>query len=123
MINDNDSVKMQWQQVAPHTDHRLFMRLLLQPVSSKVVKGQRTIRATVMALFLGGADEVVTLMGKEFPALGLSKENCTELSWIDSVLWWSNFDNTTKPDALLDRDLNSASFLKRKSDYVQNPRI
>ncbi|KAG5057793.1 hypothetical protein AAZX31_05G093200 [Glycine max] len=123
-LDQNESATelvLQWQQVAPHTDHRLFMRLLLQPVSSKVVKGQRTIRATVMALFLGGADEVVTLMGKEFPALGLSKENCTELSWIDSVLWWSNFDNTTKPDALLDRDLNSASFLKRKSDYVQNP--
>ncbi|QCD83943.1 CO dehydrogenase flavoprotein-like [Vigna unguiculata] len=112
---------LQWQQVAPHTDYRLFMRLLLQPVSSKVVKGQKTIRATVIALFLGGADEVVTLMGKEFPTLGLSKENCTEMSWIDSVIWWANFDNTTKPDALLDRNVNSASFLKRKSDYVQKP--
>ncbi|XP_014490093.1 berberine bridge enzyme-like 21 [Vigna radiata var. radiata] len=112
---------LQWQQVAPHTDDRLFMRLLLQPVSSKVVKGQKTIRATVIALFLGGADEVVTLMRKEFPTLGLNKENCTEMSWIDSVLWWANFDNTTKPDALLDRNVNSASFLKRKSDYVQKP--
>jgi len=123
-MDKNESVTefvLQWQQVAPHTDDRLFMRLLLQPVSSKVVKGQKIVRATVMALFLGGADEVVTLMGKEFPTLGLSKEDCTELSWIDSVIWWSNFDNTTKPDALLDRNVNSASFLKRKSDYVQKP--
>ncbi|XP_061339385.1 berberine bridge enzyme-like 21 [Gastrolobium bilobum] len=112
---------LQWQQVAPHTDDRLFMRLLLQPVSSKVVKGQKTIRATVMALFLGGADEVVTLLGKEFPALGLNKGNCSEMSWIDSVLWWGNFDNDTKPDALLERNINNASFLKRKSDYVQKP--
>ncbi|KAJ1394878.1 FAD-binding, type 2 [Sesbania bispinosa] len=111
----------QWQQVAPHTDDRLFMRLLLQPVSSKVVKGQKTIKATVMALFLGGADELVTLLGKEFPALGLNKGNCSEMSWIDSVLWWGNFDNDTKPDVLLDRNINSASFLKRKSDYVQKP--
>ncbi|KAK7399743.1 hypothetical protein VNO78_10932 [Psophocarpus tetragonolobus] len=112
---------LQWQNVAPHTDDRLFMRLLLQPVSSKVVKKTKTIRATVMALFLGGADEVVTLMGKEFPALDLSKENCTEMSWIGSVLWWANFDNATKPQALLDRNVNSANFLKRKSDYVQKP--
>ncbi|KAL2343714.1 hypothetical protein Fmac_004999 [Flemingia macrophylla] len=123
-LDQNENVTelvLQWQQVAPHTDDRLFMRLLLQPVSSKVVKGQRTIRATVMALFLGGAGEVVTLLEKEFPLLGLSKDNCTEMSWIDSMLWWGNFDNTTKPDALLERDLNSASFLKRKSDYVQKP--
>ncbi|RDX68797.1 Berberine bridge enzyme-like 21, partial [Mucuna pruriens] len=121
-LDQNESATelvFQWQQVAPRTDERLFMRMLLQPVSSKVVKGQRTIRATVMALFLGGADEVVTLMAKQFPALGLSKENCTEMSWIGSVLWWGNFDNVTNVDVLLDRNVNSASFLKRKSDYVQ----
>ncbi|KAG7034775.1 Berberine bridge enzyme-like 21, partial [Cucurbita argyrosperma subsp. argyrosperma] len=64
------------------------MRLLLQPVSSKVKKGTRTVRASVVALFLGKSEEVVSLLGKEFPELGLLKENCIELSWIDSVLWW-----------------------------------
>ncbi|XP_004504724.2 berberine bridge enzyme-like 21 [Cicer arietinum] len=111
----------QWQQVAPHTDDRLFMRLLLQPVSSKVVKGEITVRATVMALFLGGADEIVTLLGKEFPSLGLNKEKCSEMSWIDSVLWWASFGNDSKPDVLLDRKIDSAKFFKRKSDYVQDP--
>ncbi|KAG4949004.1 hypothetical protein AAZX31_15G127100 [Glycine max] len=114
---------VQWQQVAPNTDDRLFMRLLLQPVSSKVVKGTRTVRASVVALFLGGANEVVSILAKEFPLLGLKKENCTEVSWIDSVLWWNDdnsLKNGDKPETLLDRNLNNAGFLKRKSDYVQN---
>ncbi|XP_020230812.1 berberine bridge enzyme-like 21 [Cajanus cajan] len=114
---------VQWQQVAPTTDERLFMRLLLQPVSSKVVKGTKTIRASVVALFLGEANEVVSILEKEFPLLGLKKENCTEGSWIDSVLWWNDDEslkNGDKPETLLDRNLNSAGFLKRKSDYVQN---
>ncbi|RYR64308.1 hypothetical protein HN873_010674 [Arachis hypogaea] len=122
-LEQNDTVTelvLQWQEVAPNTDDRLFMRLLLQPVSSKAVKGKKTVRATVMALFLGGADEVVTLLGKDFPLLGLKKENCSEMSWIDSVIWWANFDNGTKPEALLGRNY-SAEFLKRKSDYVQTP--
>ena len=113
---------VQWQQVAPNTDDRLFLRLLLQPVSSKVVKGTKTVRASVVALFLGGADEVVSILEKEFPLLGLKKENCTEMSWIDSVLWWNDDEslkNGDKPETLLDRNLNSAGFLKRKSDYVQ----
>ncbi|KAI4299747.1 hypothetical protein L6164_033176 [Bauhinia variegata] len=111
----------QWQQAAPRTDDRLFMRLQLQPVNSKVNRGQLTIRAYILALFLGGADELVSLLGKEFPLLGLTKENCTEMSWIDSVLWWASFPNGTSPEALLDRHLNSAKFLRRKSDYVQYP--
>ncbi|KAK7303592.1 hypothetical protein RJT34_14502 [Clitoria ternatea] len=114
---------LQWQQVAPTIDERLFMRLLIQPGSSKVVKGGKTIRASVVALFLGGADELVSITGKEFPLLGLRKENCTEGSWIESVLWWDDDEslkNGAKPETLLNRNLNSASFLKRKSDYVQN---
>ncbi|XP_037497126.1 berberine bridge enzyme-like 21 [Jatropha curcas] len=59
-------------------------------------------------------------VSKELPELGLKKEKCSEMSWIDSVVWWA-IDNATSPNALLDRDLNSAEFLKRKSDYVQNP--
>ncbi|KAF7842383.1 berberine bridge enzyme-like 21 [Senna tora] len=112
---------VQWQEVAPHVDERLFMRLLLRPVDSKIVKGQKTVRVSVVTLFLGGANELVTLLEKQFPALGLKKENCNETTWIDSVLWWTNYPLGTKPETLLDRNLNSADFLKRKSDYVQNP--
>ena len=74
-------------------------------------------------LFLGGADEVVSILEKEFPLLGLKKENCTEVSWIDFVSWWNDDEslkNGDKPKTLLDRNLNSTGFLKRKSDYVEN---
>ncbi|KAF1895380.1 hypothetical protein Lal_00044030 [Lupinus albus] len=108
---------VEWQKVAPTTNDGLFMRLLLQP-------GAKTIRASVVALFLGKADEVVSLMGKEFPTLGLKKEDCNETSWIGSVIWWNDedaFNKGAKPETLLDRKLNSAVFGKRKSDYVQKP--
>ncbi|KAI4299746.1 hypothetical protein L6164_033175 [Bauhinia variegata] len=120
-LEDNlTDLVVQWQQVAPRTDDRLFMRLILQPVDSKVNKGQLTIRASVVALFLGDADELVSLLRKEFPLLSLTKENCTEMSWIDSVMFWTNWPNGTLPEALLNRE-HSANFLKRKSDYVQHP--
>jgi FAD/FMN-containing dehydrogenase len=115
---------VQWQQVAPTTDDRVFMRLLLQPITSKVVKGTKTVRASVVALFLGRADEVVKILGKEFPRLGLKKKDCIELSWINAVLWYNNAEAYTsgaKPETLLDRNLNSAGWGKRKSDYVQKP--
>ncbi|XP_024046798.1 berberine bridge enzyme-like 21 isoform X2 [Citrus clementina] len=111
-------VVYKWQLVAPATDDNLFMRMLLQPVTRNK---KPTVRASIVALYLGGADSLVTLLAKDFPELGLKKENVMEMSWIQSVLWWANFDNGTSPNVLLDRDLNSADFLKRKSDYVQKP--
>ncbi|XP_044497620.1 berberine bridge enzyme-like 21 [Mangifera indica] len=117
---EEDATEMvyKWQLLAPKTDKNLFMRILLQPVTRNKTM---TVRATIVALHLGRADSLVSLLANDFPELGLKKENCMEMSWIDSVLWWSNFDYGTKPDALLERNLDKADFLKRKSDYVQKP--
>ncbi|XP_062095293.1 berberine bridge enzyme-like 21 [Humulus lupulus] len=114
-------VVSQWQQVAPTIDDNLFMRILVQPISSKVKKGTKTIRISVIAEYLGNANELVSLLGKEFPLLGLKKEDCKEMNWIDSVLFWANYVNGTSPNVLLDRLLNQARFGIRKSDYVQTP--
>ncbi|KAF3487037.1 hypothetical protein F2Q69_00057123 [Brassica cretica] len=106
-----------WQFVGPKTDRNLFMRMLIQPVTRNKVK---TVRATVVALFLGKADDVVSLLSKELPELALKKENCTEMTWFQSALWWDNRVNATQtdPKVFLDRNLDSSSFGKRKSDYV-----
>ncbi|KAJ6950871.1 berberine bridge enzyme-like 1 isoform X1 [Populus alba x Populus x berolinensis] len=112
-------VVYKWQLVAPQTSNDLFMRMLLQPVTRN---GNQTIRASIVALYLGNSDSLVALLGKEFPELGLKKEDCNETSWIQSVMWWDESQNLGKsPDVLLDRNPNDAKFLKRKSDYVQNP--
>ncbi|XP_057464320.1 berberine bridge enzyme-like 21 [Actinidia eriantha] len=106
-----------WQLVADKIDNDLFIRVLIQPVT---INKKRTIRATFISLFLGDSDRLVKLMGNDFPELGLKKEDCMERTWIESVLYWANFDNGTSVYALLDRNSN-VNFLKRKSDYVQNP--
>ncbi|KAF3496813.1 hypothetical protein DY000_02057868 [Brassica cretica] len=94
------------------------MRVLLQPVTRNKVE---TVRASVLALFLGKSSEVLSLLNKDVPELGLKQENCTELTWIQSVLWWDNHDNATlvKPEVLLERNLDTASYGKRKSDFVE----
>uniref|UniRef100_A0A2N9HXP7 FAD-binding PCMH-type domain-containing protein n=1 Tax=Fagus sylvatica TaxID=28930 RepID=A0A2N9HXP7_FAGSY len=123
-LDDKENVTdivYKWEQVAPSTDDNLFMRMLVQPVSSKVKKGEKTIRISILAMFLGNGEELVSLLDKDFPELGLKKEDVMEMSWIDSVVWWANYDNGTSPNVLLDRNPDSANFLKRKSDYVQTP--
>ncbi|KAF5936594.1 hypothetical protein HYC85_024100 [Camellia sinensis] len=42
------------------------------------------------------------------------------MSWIQSVLYWANFDPNHSTNVLLDRNY-AAKFSKRKSDYLQTP--
>ncbi|CAO2826169.1 unnamed protein product [Amaranthus hypochondriacus] len=109
-----------WQILMKDIDHNLFIRLLLQPVSDPKVKGKKTARVTFIAMFLGDSVNLVSILNDKFPELGLKKEDCLELSWRDSVLNWANYDNKTSIDVLLNRTY-TAEYIKRKSDYVQNP--
>ncbi|KAI3730637.1 hypothetical protein L1987_61809 [Smallanthus sonchifolius] len=106
---------LKWQSIMPTIDHDLFIRVLLQPKKT-------TVRATFMSLFLGDSNRLLGLMSKTFPELGLKKEDCFEGSWIQSALYWANFDfHKSKPEILLERHSDIVKFLKRKSDYVQTP--
>ncbi|KDP36345.1 hypothetical protein JCGZ_09765 [Jatropha curcas] len=105
-----------WQKIADKVDDDLFIRVVLNPV---VRKGKETVKAKFNALFLGKAERLVGLMEKELPQLGLSRNDCKEMSWIESVLFWSNYPIGTSIDVLLERHCQTERFLKRKSDYVQ----
>ncbi|XP_016648184.1 PREDICTED: reticuline oxidase-like protein [Prunus mume] len=91
-----------------------------EPVTSKVKKGEKILRISILAEFLGNADQLVSLLGKEFPELGLKKENCMEMTWIDSVLWRANFDNGTKPEAWVGEDAGEDS---EKNYLTQSRRL
>ncbi|KAI7754289.1 hypothetical protein M8C21_024805 [Ambrosia artemisiifolia] len=112
-------VLAKWQSVMPTMDNDLFIRVLLQPVT---VKKEATIRTTFMALFLGDSNRLIELTTKTFPELGLKKEDCFEVSWIQAALYWANYDvNNTKPEVLLDNHSDKVKYLERKADYVQTP--
>ncbi|CAH8352155.1 unnamed protein product [Eruca vesicaria subsp. sativa] len=93
--SDQNALDMvhKWQFVAPRTDPGLFIRVLLaSPTKNKT----QTVNAKVRALYLGKANDVVSMMAKEFPELGLKIEDCKEMTWIQSLLWWMNHKDVEK---------------------------
>ncbi|KAK6150156.1 hypothetical protein DH2020_017681 [Rehmannia glutinosa] len=115
--NATESV-FQYQQIVDKMDNDLFIRVLLQPITRN---RQRTVRATFIGLFLGDSSRLLKITDSIFPKLGLQRTDCHEMPWINSVLFWANYDNTTSPNVLLSRTPDSVNFLKRKSDYVKSP--
>ncbi|KAG8365676.1 hypothetical protein BUALT_Bualt18G0131200 [Buddleja alternifolia] len=108
-----------WQYFAPKVDKDLFVRAFLQPTAGKN-NGTMTLRASFIALYLGDAKKLVSIVNEFFPELGLKPEDCKETTWIKSVLFFAEFPDGTPETTLLDRSTSESRF-KHKSDYVKTP--
>ncbi|CAA3021563.1 berberine bridge enzyme-like 18 [Olea europaea var. sylvestris] len=105
-----------WQYVADKIDENLLLRLFLRSINSS---GKRTIGAFFTSLYLGRVDDLLPIMQEKFPELGLVKEDCIEMPWIESTVFFAGFQGQSL-DILLNRT-GAAPFFKGKSDYVKQP--
>lgn len=60
-------------------------------------------------------------MNRSFPELGLKAEDCTEISWIQSVIYFAGYQKGEDLKVLPDRTTRYKSYFKAKSDYVKEP--
>nr|XP_051198636.1 berberine bridge enzyme-like Cyn d 4 [Lolium perenne] len=99
-----------WQQVAPALPRDVILRVVVQ-----------NQEAQFESLYLGRRTGIVATMARMFPELGVTREDCIEMSWIESVLYFA-FYGTGKPAALLlDRGTKPDRYFKAKSDFVHQP--
>ncbi|KAK4399454.1 Berberine bridge enzyme-like 18 [Sesamum angolense] len=111
-----------WQYVSHKIDDNLTMRLFLTSQRSPI-HGNRIIYCSFTSLYLGRAHDLLAVMGENFPELGLVEEDCTEMSWIESVLYLAGLSD--EPLSIL-QSRTPASVLgkiyfKGKSDFVREP--
>ncbi|RYR64344.1 hypothetical protein Ahy_A03g010472 isoform A [Arachis hypogaea] len=97
-----------WQSVASKLPKDLTVSIML------------TVQALFQGLFLGGVDKVIPLMRESFLELGLVKEDCTEMSWIEFTLHSWGFGGQPL-EVLLNRSQVTRDSFKAKSDYVKHP--
>jgi len=108
----------QWQSAIGKFDEDLFSRIFLSRVNTSQ-EGKTTILAVYTSLFLGGVDRLLSMMQQSFPQLGLVKEDCIEMSWIESTVYFAQFPRNTSLDVLLDRSPGYTVSFKAKTDYVK----
>ena len=119
-----------WQFAAPKLDPSFHLSVFVGAGSfigagSFVDDGSFTSkkpRAVFKGLYLGSADEAMSILDREFPELDVEEEECQEMSWIESVLYFSDLPlyNSSISD-LTNRYLKDKVYLKFKSDYVRTP--
>ncbi|KAI3775599.1 hypothetical protein L1987_50179 [Smallanthus sonchifolius] len=109
-----------WQQVADKLDENLFIRVLIQN-SNVPNTTQRTISTTYNALYLGDVNTLQEIMKESFPELGLTKEDCFEMSWLESVLFIAGYPRVVPTSVLLAGKPAFLNYFKAKSDFVTSP--
>ncbi|KAL4386222.1 hypothetical protein GQ457_09G000710 [Hibiscus cannabinus] len=107
-----------WQQVAPKLSKDIFIRLQLQPIKNG--SNSRTVTVLFFGHYLGQTDRLIQLMNTNFPELGLQGSDCSEMSWVESTVYWAGFPKGTSIDVLLDRVRVNRLFFKSKSDYYKS---
>ncbi|KAG9137531.1 hypothetical protein Leryth_018835 [Lithospermum erythrorhizon] len=113
---DNHTAELvhKWQSIAPKIDNNLFIRLIIN-------KFNGVLQISFKSFFIGRANDLLRIMQKSFPELGLLDSDCVEMSWIDSVLYHANFRRGDSIDVLLNRLNVTGTYFKIKSDYVTSP--
>ncbi|XP_047065483.1 berberine bridge enzyme-like Cyn d 4 [Lolium rigidum] len=97
-----------WQEVAPALPDELLVRVVAQ--------GQV---ANFQSLYLGTCDALLPVMSSRFPELGVDRNHCKEMNWLQSVANIFLGDGATVEDLLKRTASGDAVFNKATSDYVR----
>ncbi|KAF3591318.1 hypothetical protein DY000_02024460 [Brassica cretica] len=105
-----------WQRIADKLVEELFIRVVIR------ASGNNTAAASYRGQFLGDQGTLIGIMKKAFPELGLTEKDCTEMKWIESVIFNGEFPTGTPIEALIQvkSPLVNPSF-KSKGDIVKKP--
>nr|XP_043610837.1 berberine bridge enzyme-like 8 [Erigeron canadensis] len=108
-----------WQYVGHKLSKDLFIRAIILATTNGA--GQRTVQVLFNSMFLGRAQKLLETVKQSFPELGLQENDVSEMSWIQSILYFNNYPKGTSIDVLRDRKPDARRYFNGKSDYVKEP--
>ncbi|CAN1242567.1 Tetrahydroberberine oxidase [Linum perenne] len=101
-----------YQHVADKLTDDILILLNVNRVNS-TNENTTTIQAVFQALYLGKTESLIKEMKQSFPELELTEQDCNEMSWIESILYFAVESRSNSPIIY--------QKLKAKSDYVEIP--
>ncbi|XP_057819373.2 berberine bridge enzyme-like D-2 [Cryptomeria japonica] len=110
----------QWQTVAPNLDTNFYLSVFVGANLSGAPN--QGISAKFLGMFLGPKQDMLNAITSKFPGLGIKPQDCQEVTWIQSILYFSGIETSKIHDKenLRDRYLSDKNYFFAKSDYVRN---
>uniref|UniRef100_A0A803QDU7 FAD-binding PCMH-type domain-containing protein n=1 Tax=Cannabis sativa TaxID=3483 RepID=A0A803QDU7_CANSA len=109
-----------WQLVAPNLGDDFYLSCFVGaglPETTTHVG----ISVTFKGFYLGPKNQTQFFIHQVFPELGIVEQDCSEMSWIQSIVFFSDLSPGSSVHNLQDRYLQNKACFKAKSDYVHTP--
>lgn len=112
-----------WQNVSPYLEDDFYISCFVGAglPQAKNATSPSGISATFKGFYLGPRSTAMSILNQAFPDLGITQDDCTEMSWIESIVFFSGLSNGSSVSDLRNRYLQEKGFFKAKSDYVRTP--
>ncbi|XP_014512755.1 reticuline oxidase-like [Vigna radiata var. radiata] len=106
-----------WQYVAPNLEDDYYLSCFVGAgLPQAKTKG---LSVTLNGFYLGPRSSAVSILKETFPELGVTEEECIEMSWIESIVFFSGLSDGASVSDLKNRYLQEKEYFKAKSDYVR----
>ncbi|XP_047151969.1 reticuline oxidase-like [Vigna umbellata] len=106
-----------WQYVAPNLEDDYYLSCFVGAgLPQAKTKG---LSVTLNGFYLGPRSSAVSILNETFPELGVTEEECIEMSWIESTVFFSGLSDGASVSDLKNRYLQEKEYFKAKSDYVR----
>lgn len=107
-----------WQYVAPNLENDFYLSCF---VGAGLPQAKTIgLSATFNGFFLGPRAKAISIINQAFPELGVAEEECREMSWIESIVFFSGLSDGTLVSELKNRYMQDKEYFKAKSDFVRN---
>ncbi|XP_004495433.1 berberine bridge enzyme-like D-2 [Cicer arietinum] len=107
-----------WQHVAPNLEHDFYLSCF---VGAGLPEAKTIgLSATFKGFYLGPKSKAISILNHAFPELGVIEEECREMSWIESVVFFSGLNYGASVSELRNRYMQNKEYFKAKSDFVRN---
>ena len=106
-----------WQYVAPNLEDDFYLSCL---VGAGLPQAKTTgLSTTFNGFYLGPRASATSILNQAFPELSIAEEECIEMSWIQSIVFFSGLSDGASVSDLKNRYLQEKEYFKAKSDYVK----
>lgn len=109
-----------WQYVAPTLDDEFYLSSFVG-AGLPERKGTIGISTTFKGFYLGPRKTAFSIINSRFPDLKIVEGDFKEMSWIESVVFFSGLGDGCSVLDLKNRYLQGKGYFKAKSDYVRTP--
>ncbi|XP_027184251.1 berberine bridge enzyme-like 8 [Coffea eugenioides] len=117
---DATQLVYEWQYIASKLPLDLTITLQFVNINSDQT-GKRTVQVRFVSVFLGKVDELFSIMNQQFPELGLKKEDCSEMLWIQYIAFHNGQPIGDVKEFLTRRGSRAKLYSKDKSDFAKEP--